>query len=647
MNDKLTLEKVRKYAAVAIGFGGALFHIYNLGFSSMNMWSYRMLHVSIIMAMLFLLRPILKNEKHGALDFAINLVLIGLIVWINAYTMINRSRMEMFMTFSPEPMDVIAGCITILLVLEMTRRINGLAMPILASVFLLYTLFGNHLSGLVSHNGYSINRIATFLFSPDGIFGTSIGVSATFVALFIIFGSVMEGTGGGVLFINSAVFGLGRMRGGPAKAAVASSALMGMISGSSAANVVTTGSFTIPLMKKVGYRKEFAGAVEAVASTGGQIMPPIMGAGAFLMAEALGVPYLQIAKAAVIPALIYFMSVFVMVDLEAKKTDLRGMSKSELPDMKKTFIDYGLLVIPLIILIYLLTVERTSAIKAGLYSIYASLIIALIKKSTRYDLKKFILILSDGMKSCISVVAACACAGIIVGVLTLTGLGSKLVVLLVSWAGGNILLALFLVMIVTLILGMGLPTTAAYIVCSAIVIPVLVKIGLPTLPSHFFVFYFACLSAVTPPVAIAAYAAAGVSGGDVNETGWKAFQLALAAFIVPYMFIYSNSLLMIGSFALIIRATITAMFGTYIFAHSISGWFLHRANWWIRGLLLASSLLMIDEGFYTDFIGLGVVLACVMLQKFLFKNDGNGVKREDAEKTETMEEKNNTVSDTV
>lgn len=619
LND-FSLKKTREYLAIIIGVFGSLFHIYNLGFSQMNMWSYRLIHVGMATAIIFLLKPIFKKEKLQMIDFIINLLLIGILIFVNAYIMINRARLEMFMSFAAKPLDVAVCTVGVLLVLEMTRRINGLAMPILASIFLIYGFFGQYLRGIASHAGYSINRISTFLYSCDGIFGTSIAVSATFVILFIIFGSVMEGTGGGTLFINGAISAFGGVRGGPAKAAVVSSALMGMISGSSAANVVTTGAFTIPLMKKIGYETNFAGSVEAVASTGGQIMPPIMGAGAFLMAEALGVPYIEVAKAAIIPALLYFFAVFVNVDIEAVKRNLRGLKKDELPDMKIVLKEYGLLVIPIFILIYLLVIERTSPIKAGLYGIYSSFIIALLNKPTRYSFKKFIMILYDGMKSALSVIAACACAGIIIGILTLTGLGSKMVTLIIALSGGKVPVALFLVMIVSIILGMGLPTTAAYIVCSSVVVPALVKMGVPAFSAHFFVFFFACLSAVTPPVAIASYAAAGISGGNVNKTGWCAFRIALAVFLVPYMCVYNGSLFMFGSIGQIIKTVITATIGIFMFVSGVSGYFMHKTNTVIRILLIASSILLLDGKLITDIIGIVSLAICFILQKYVFIN---------------------------
>ena len=597
----------------------SLFHLYNLGISMMNMWQYRLLHVCFAAILVFFSQPLLKKEKHKVLDEVLNYLCIAVVILVAAYIIINRTRLEMYMSFAATKMDAFICVLGVLMVLEFTRRANGAAMPILALVFVAYAMLGHYIPGLLGHGGYSLQRIATYLFSVDGIFGTSVGTSATYVILFVIFGSVLEGTGGGRLFIDAAIRGLGMFRGGPAKAAVVSSALMGMISGSSAANVVTTGAFTIPLMKEVGYRKDFAGSVEAVASTGGQIMPPIMGAGAFLMAEALGVPYMEVAKAAVIPAIMYFGSVFISVDLEAVKTGLRGMKKEELPNLKATFATYGLLMIPLVTLISMLVFTNYSVIRACLVCTLMCLVLALVRKGTRYNVRGFIEIMAGGMKDSLGVIAACACAGIVVGILTMTGLGNKLVTVILQVANGHLILALFLVMIVTIILGMGLPTTASYIVCSSVVVPALIKMGLEPLPAHMFVFYFACLSAVTPPVAIAAYAAAGISGGDVNKTGWTAFRLALVAFIIPYMFVYSNALLMMGDGLTVVRSLLTACVGVYLFSSGMSGWYVHRTSWVIRVALLVASLLLIDQGAITDVIGFAMAVVIWLFQKFMDK----------------------------
>lgn len=492
-------------------------------------------------------------------------------------------------------------------------------MIILAAIFVLYAIFGNHMPAAIAHKGYSVSRLSTYTYSLNGIFGTSIGTSSTYVVPFVIFGAILEGTGGSRLFIDSAIAGFGRYRGGPAKAAILASAGMGTINGTSAGNVVTTGTFTIPLMKKIGYKPEFAGAVEAVASSGGQIMPPIMGAGAFLLAEAIGERYLRVAGAALIPALLYFISVFVMVDCEALKRKMTGLPKEELPKMKTVMKDVGHLIIPILILLYILVIENATPIKAGLYATYATLIIALVRKTSRYNLKQLFQMLSTGAKSCIGVIMCCATAGILVASLSLTGLGAKLAGLILKVSGGNLFVTLVLTMIVTIILGMGMPTTASYIIAATVVAPALTNMGVPVLCAHMFVFYFACMAAITPPVAIASYAAAGLAKTNPNTTGWVAFKLGLCAFIVPYMFVYSNALLGVGTPWVIIRSAVTAVVGVIFFGMAIAGWCRHRANILVRIILFAAAILLIDQGGVTDIIGVAVAAIAFLLQTFVFK----------------------------
>lgn len=614
----MDLQQLKSRFLLLLAVFTSLFHIYYLGFATMNTWSFRIFHVAFAMTIIVLVKPL--KLKYSKISAAIDVFLILAIVITTYYLVSNVERLAMFMQFRPTQLDVMICIIGVLLVLETTRRINGKTMVILAVIFILYGLFGNLLPQALGHRGYSISRIFSYLYSIDGVFGTSVNVSSTYMILFVLFGAVLEGTGGGRLFIESAIAGFGRYRGGPAKAAILASAGMGTISGSSAGNVVTTGTFTIPLMKKVGYRPTFAGAVEAVASTGGQLMPPIMGAGAFVLAETLGIPYREVAFSAIIPAVLYFLSVFVMVDCEARKTNLVPLKKEELPNMKTVLLEVGHLIIPLAILLYVLLIQNSTPIKAGLYGIFSSLIIAAFRKTTRYSFKGLLEMLAEGAKSSISVVSACACAGVIVGILALTGLGTRLVGLITTLSGGNVVLCLILTMIVTLILGMGLPTTAAYIVCSSVVAPALINFGIPALSAHFFIFYFACLSAITPPVAIASYAAAGLADTNPNSTGWEAFRLGLAAFIVPYMFVFSNALLLQGEIFTIIQAAITSAIGTVFFGMSISGWILHRANLFVRVLALAGALLLIDQGLLTDIIGIILMAIAFALQKFVFKN---------------------------
>ena len=616
----MSFEDGRKRLLMVLAVFTSLFHIYFLGFSTMNTWSFRICHVAFAMAIIILLKPLKTNSR--ALNVIIDSVLLLAIIATTAYLIANIGRLAMFLQFKPMQMDVVVCIIGVILVLETTRRINGNTMVILAVIFILYGLFGNLLPQMFGHRGYTPTRLFAYLYSIDGVFGTSVNVSSTYMILFVLFGAVLEGTGGGRLFIEASIAGFGRYRGGPAKAAVLASAGMGMISGSSAGNVVTTGSFTIPLMKKVGYRPQFAGAVEAVASTGGQIMPPIMGAAAFVLAETLGMPYREVAIAAILPAILYFLSVFIMVDCEARKVNLVPLKKDELPDMRKVMTEVGHLIIPILVLLYVLLIQNSTPIKAGLYGIYSSLIVALFKKSTRYNWRKLLEMLAEGSKSAVGVASACACAGVIVGVLSLTGLGTRLVGIITTLSGGSMILCLILTMIVTLILGMGLPTTTSYIVCSSVVAPALIEFGLEPLVAHFFIFYFACLSAITPPVAIASYAAAGLADANPNSTGWEAFKLGLAAFIVPYMFVFSNALLLIGSIGTIIQAAITSVIGVMFFGMAVSGWILHKANPLIRTAAFIASLLLIDQGVVTDIAGFALIVTVFALQKFVFKGNG-------------------------
>ena len=611
-------EKTRyQQIIIWVAFIGALFHIWVLGVHPMSMWPYRAIHLMFGTVVLVLSKPF--RQKGGVFTKVLDCLMILCSIATMAYIVIDYTDLAPRIDLGPTTLDLIVCGVGIVVLLEATRRANGATMPILAIIFMLYAKFGKHLPGILGHRGYTLKRLLSFEYGVNSVFGISLGVSATYVILFVIFGAVLEGTGGGRLFIEAAISAFGRSRGGPAKAAVFASAGMGMINGTAAGNVVTTGAFTIPLMRRIGYKPEFAGAVEAVASTGGQIMPPIMGAAAFIMAETLGVNYSVVARSAIIPAVLYFTSVYVMVDVEAQKTGLTGVKKEDLPKMKVVLREVGHLAIPLLLLLYMLIFTDFSPLKAALYTIAVSFVIAMIRKTTRYTLGDMIAMLAKGMKDSCGVILACGCAGLIVGVLSLTGLGAKIAAVVVSLAHGHLLLALFFSMIVTVIMGMGLPTTASYIICSSVVAQAQVKLGVEPLAAHLFVFYFACLSSITPPVAIAAYAASGLTGASASKTGWRAFALGLAAFVVPYMFVYSNSLLMIGGVGLVIRSAVTAFAGTIIFAHAVTRWFLHKTNILVTIMLAASSLLMISSGLTTDLIGIGIAAVCFVLQKYVFK----------------------------
>ena len=502
------------------------------------------------------------------------------------------------------------------MILELTRRVAGLALVIITGVFLLYTFVAHLLPGILAvQSAYSWQRFFGHVYSDAGILGPTTAVSSTYIILFIIFAAFLQASKVGDYFVNFAFAAAGRARGGPAKVAIFASGLMGMINGTSAGNVVATGSLTIPLMKKVGYRPTTAGAVEAAASTGGQIMPPIMGAGAFIMAEITGIPYQEIAIAAVIPAVLYFVSVYFMVDFEAAKLGMRGMREDELPKLAK-MVRQVYLFIPIIILIAALFMGY-SVIRAGTLATIAAAMVSWLTPfpmTLRGIAKAFEL---AGIMS-IQIIAVCACAGIIVGVISLTGVGARFSAVLLDLAGVSQLLALFFAMCIAILLGMGMPTTAAYAVAASVVAPGLVQLGIPQLTAHFFVFYFAVLSAITPPVALASYAAAGISGANPMETSVVSFKVGIAAFIVPFMFFYNSALLMDGTWFEVIRAGITATFGVFLLSGGVQGWFVgQRAVWFIRLGLIVAALFMIEGGLITDLIGIGATAAAWFVQRFL------------------------------
>jgi TRAP transporter 4TM/12TM fusion protein len=435
-----------------------------------------------------------------------------------------------------------------------------------------------------------------------GIYGLPIMVMASYLTLFIILAVFLTRCGSGKFFIDLAFALLGRQSGGPAKAAVAASCLFGTISGSGVANVIGTGSFTIPLMKRVGYRPHFAGAVEAVASSGGQIMPPVMGATAFVMAELMGSRYATVALAALVPALLYYLSLMLMVHFEARKLDLRGMTPGAVPRLWNVIRRDGYLVIPLITLVGLLAFG-SSIIRAGFWSIVAAFVVSIARPADRMNPRRLLEVLIDGAKLAVPVSTACAAAGLIIGAVTASGLGDRLSSVLISTAGGQLWAALLLTMLASFILGMGLTTTADYIILATLVVPALVQLGAPLMSAHLFAFYFSSISGITPPVALAAFAAAGLAGAGVLETGWTAVRIGLAAFIIPYMFVYGPELTLVGTPLAVGWAIVTATIGIWALASGIQGWLLGPASWPERALCVAAAVLLIKPGVVTDAVG--------------------------------------------
>jgi len=512
--------------------------------------------------------------------------------------------------FAPIGMSLAAVAGTAL-IMELTRRVAGLALIIISGVFLLYVFVGDLLPGFLNSPDITWERFFSQVYTDAGILGPTTAVSSTYIILFIIFAAFLQASKVGDYFVNFAFAVAGRSRGGPAKVAIFASGLMGMINGTSAGNVVATGSLTIPLMKKVGYKPTTAGAVEAAASTGGQIMPPIMGAGAFIMAEITGIPYTDIAVAAIIPAILYFVSIYFMVDFEAAKLGMRGMREDELPKVKD-MIRRVFLFLPIIILIAALFMGY-SVIRAGTLATASAAVVSWFtpyRMGFRSVTKAFEL---AGIMS-IQIIAVCACAGIIVGVISLTGVGARFSSVLLNIAETNQLMALFFAMCIAIMLGMGMPTTAAYAVAASVVAPGLVQLGIPLLTAHFFVFYFAVVSAITPPVALASYAAAGISGANPMATSVASFKIGISAFIVPFMFFYNGAILMDGTWLEVIRAGATAIFGVFLLSSSVQGWWVgDRAAVPIRIGLLVAALCMIAGGLLTDLIGIGLSVGLYFL----------------------------------
>lgn len=592
----------------------AAFQLYTATFGILDAHLQRAIHLTFGFLLIFLLYPTRQSwskTKMNPID-----VLFALAGACSAmYIVYNYNELVLRAGMNTET-DFIVALIGTVLVFEAARRVVGWPMIIVALVFLLYAFFGPYVPGIMAHRGVGLEEMFDHLFfTTEGIFGTPMGVSSTFIYLFILFGAYLEATGLGKFFIDLANAIAGWAAGGPAKVAVLSSGLMGTVSGSSVGNVAGTGSFTIPMMKKLGYRPAFAGAVEAAASTGGQLMPPVMGAAAFLMAEFVGVPYFDVVKAAVIPAMLYYIGVWLGVHYEAKKFGLKGTPRDQLPKFKDLFLEKGHLAIPLIVIIYLL-VSGYTPMRAALAAIALSIICACLRKSTRISFKQVIQGLIDGSKGVLGVLIACATAGIIIGVVTKTGVGLKVATALLDLAGGKLLPAMFFTMITSLILGMGVPTTANYVITSTIAAPALIQMQVPVLAAHMFAFYFGIVADVTPPVALAAYAGAGIAGANPMRCGVIAAKLAIAAFIVPYIFVLAPELLMINATAFTITySALTAIIGMWGVSMSMIGFCQNLLNLPQRLAFLVGGVCMIIPGTLTDGIGIALIIATFFWQK--------------------------------
>lgn len=602
MEKKLTYEQFRKYVLVAISVFTGILHIGQFTFLPMESIKFYAWHLTLGLILVFLYKPASKKAPKRFLW--LDWVCIALTAISGGYVILSYQTYVVIMqTGKLTPSLYFFGAIITLLVLEAARRCLGWVLPCIALVTVVYALFGGNLPGILGHRGYNLQRVVTTIFSDQGVLGTAIGVSASNVFLFLLFAAFLSVSGADKIFQDIAIALTGKKRGGPAKMAVVASCLFGSISGSAVANVVSTGAFTIPLMKRQGYQKRFSGAVEAVASTGGQIMPPIMGAAAFVLADISGTPYGTVCLAALLPALMYYLTLFKMVDLESVKYGLKGVPEDELPDLKDS-VSRGLkLFLPLAILLYLLLVKQTTPMLAAIWAMLAIVVCGLLDRRDRLTLGGIIDGFVEGGKSAPSVVAACACAGIVTGMFALTGLGLKFSDFIVSMGGKNLILSLLLSMLVCVILGMGLPTTASYIICATAIAPALIKIGLPALAAHLFLLYFACISAITPPVAVASYAAAGIAEENPMKVGFTAVKLGIAGFVLPFVFALNTDYLHVGLDVLTLFTWISAFVVCYAAAVAIQGYVEQKITVAERLLYLVVVFTAIQHNFALSIFG--------------------------------------------
>ncbi len=593
----------------------SLFELFALYVQPVEPWFHRGIFLSMTLMLIFALVPARGRAPRDRIPWY-DWLLILLSIAPTAYIMATFEALSNRAGSSPTQLDVVFGGLAVLLVLEAMRRTSGNALPIICLVFIVYAMLGGAIPGVLGHRGYSLPRTISLLFSIEGLYGVPLGVGVTYVFAFVLFGVFLQRSAVGELFMQLALSLTGWTRGGPAKVPVISSALFGTISGSCVANVVIDGPLTIPLMQRGGMDKDTSAAVEAVASTGGQLMPPVMGVAAFLMADLIGRPYTEIIVAAAIPALLYYAALYFMIDFYALKHGLLGIPRSKLPHLGRLMRNQGYLLLPLAILLYALLVMDTSAIQAALWAIGITIIATWLRRSTRLMPRDIVDILAAAARGIMEVSATMAGAGIIIGVLGLTGMGIKATSTIIAYAGGQLLPALILTMIICLILGMGMPTTAAYATAAVVVPSAIIKMGVPELNAHMFIFYFACISAITPPVALAAYAAAAVAQASMWKVGLQAVKIGLAGFVVPYMFIYGPALLMEGEPLEVAWAAVTATVGVATLAASIQGYLVKGCLWFERVALFAGSLLLIKPGLETDVVGIGLLAAVAVIQRF-------------------------------
>lgn len=608
---KSALKKVSLILAICF----VAFHLYTAAFGTMPGIAQKSIHLGFLLV-IFYINAMVDSEKRWEQIFLGIMALFALGGCAYITILDENLQLRAGIVYAS---DILFAILLIIAIFEACRRKMGNPLVIITLVFVAYAFLGKYIPGFLNQPGMTLKKFTSLVYlTTDGIFGSPLYASASYVVLFVLLGAIMSVSGIGDYMTNLATSLFGHMRGGPAKVAVVASGFFGSISGSPTANVIGTGTFTIPMMKKNGFEPEFAAAVEATASTGGAIMPPIMGSTAFIMAEMLGIPYTAVAKAALIPAILYFLAVLFGVDIYAAKHGLKGIPRSQLPKVRSMLKQIYMLA-PLIFLIFCMAVFNMTIVRSGLLTIIVTLVLVEINPKTRMTKEQWLQIPVQTVKSAVSVGIACAMAGIISGVIMGSGLGYRISSILTSVAGTSMLLLLVLTMVVSLIMGMGVPTTAAYLVLASLVAPTMIQLGIPPLVAHMFIFYFGCISSITPPVALAAYAGAGLAGCDPNKTGYKAFRLAFCSFLMPYLFVYNPVLLMEGGVLDILWSLVTALIGAYLLASGFEGFFFRWSlKWFERPLMILGAVMLIVPGMVTDLVGIAIIVV-EFVTEFMFK----------------------------
>ena len=601
---KSALKKVSLILAICF----VAFHLYTAAFGTMPGIAQKSIHLGFLLV-IFYINAMVDSEKRWEQIFLGIMALFALGGCAYITILDENLQLRAGIVYAS---DILFAILLIIAIFEACRRKMGNPLVIITLVFVAYAFLGKYIPGFLNQPGMTLKKFTSLVYlTTDGIFGSPLYASASYVVLFVLLGAIMSVSGIGDYMTNLATSLFGHMRGGPAKVAVVASGFFGSISGSPTANVIGTGTFTIPMMKKNGFEPEFAAAVEATASTGGAIMPPIMGSTAFIMAEMLGIPYTAVAKAALIPAILYFLAVLFGVDIYAAKHGLKGIPRSQLPKVRSMLKQIYMLA-PLIFLIFCMAVFNMTIVRSGLLTIIVTLVLVEINPKTRMTKEQWLQIPVQTVKSAVSVGIACAMAGIISGVIMGSGLGYRISSILTSVAGTSMLLLLVLTMVVSLIMGMGVPTTAAYLVLASLVAPTMIQLGIPPLAAHMFIFYFGCISSITPPVALAAYAGAGLAGCDPNKTGYKAF-------LMPYLFVYNPVLLMEGGVLDILWSLVTALIGAYLLASGFEGFFFRWSlKWFERPLMILGAVMLIVPGMVTDLVGIAIIVV-EFVTEFMFK----------------------------